>query len=233
MRRYCFFRYDKCLLLVAGMMLMQLPTFTPQAEAQALRIVAGNTFAGSFTGAMLGGAQMALHNDDDLTPLRYGVGFGTLAGLGIGAFDTGREAEYLYGTFRRTRHTGVIIMMDTFLGAATGGVVGMAVALIRKDEIVDGLRYGSGIGAWAGFGFGLIDGFFLSEYDLAEPGYSASLHHQSAGNSAQGLLTLQYGTGISMGFVNPSVYRFPQLKNRQLSVHNNFGLELTNFSVSF
>lgn len=233
MRRTCLPLPEKCLLLTVGMMFISLAWYPPQAEAQALRVVAGNTFAGTATGAMLGGAQMALNNDDDFTPLRYGVGIGTLTGMAIGVYDTGREAEYLYGTFSRTRHTGTIIMMDTFLGAATGAVVGMAVALLRQDEIVKGVQFGAGAGAWAGFGFGLIDGFLLREYEGREPGYVSSVKHQPGSDNVHGLLTLQTNKGLSIGFINPSVYSFPEIQNQQLTIHNSWGLELTNFSILF
>lgn len=206
---------------------------TQQAEAQALRVVASNTFAGTATGAMLGGAQMALNNDDNTMPLRYGVGIGTLAGMAVGVYDTGREAEtILYGTFRSTRHTGTIIMMDTFLGSATGAVVGMAVALLRQDEIVKGVQYGAGAGAWAGFGFGLIDGFFLREYER-ERGYTSAFNHQPGNDSANGLLALQTNSNLSIGFINPSLYSYPEIQNEQLTLKNSWGLELTNISISF
>jgi len=228
----------KCILLIAGFIFASLSWQTQQAEAQALRVVASNTFAGAATGAMLGGAQMALNNDDDTMPLRYGVGIGTLGGMAVGLYDTGREADsILYGTFRSTRHTGSIIMMDTFLGAATGAVVGMAVALLRNDEIVRGVQYGAGAGAWAGFGFGLIDGFFLREYERDRVydrgrGYMSSMNHQ--GNSpANGLLSLQTDSNFSIGFINPSLYSYPELQNEQLKVKNSWGLEVTNISISF
>lgn len=223
----------KCILLIAGFIFASLTWQTPQSEAQALRVVASNTFAGAATGAMLGGAQMALNNDDDTMPLRYGVGIGTLAGMAVGVYDTGREADaILYGTFRSTRYTGTIIMMDTFLGSATGAVVGMAVALLRQDEIVKGVQYGAGAGAWAGFGFGLIDGFFLREYER-ERGYVSS-YSQSPGNDpANGLLRLQTNSNLSIGFINPSLYSYPEIQNEQLTLKNSWGLELTNISISF
>lgn len=215
-------------------MFMSLTWNPPQAEAQALRIVAGNTFAGTATGAMLGGAQMALNNDEDTLPLRYGVGIGTLAGLAVGAYDTGREAEYLYGTFRRTRYTGAIIMMDTFLGAATGAVVGMSIALLRDDdEIVDGLRYGAGAGAWAGFGFGLIDGFLLREYGESDTRYVSSINNHQSSRNVNGLLRLQTNTNLSIGFINPSIYRYPDLQDEQLTIQTSWGLELTNVKMVF
>jgi hypothetical protein len=223
----------KCILLIAGFIFASLSWQTQQAEAQALRVVASNTFAGAATGAMLGGAQMALNNDDDTMPLRYGVGIGTLAGMAVGVYDTGREADaILYGTFRSTRHTGSIIMMDTFLGAATGAVVGMAVALLRQDEIVKGVQYGAGAGAWAGFGFGLIDGFFLREYDR-ERGYVSSFSQTPGKDSANGLLSLQTNSNLSIGFINPSLYSYPDLENERLNIRNSWGVELTNVSVSF
>jgi hypothetical protein len=35
--------------------------------------------------------------------------------------------------------------------------------LISNQPIIDGLQYGSGVGAWAGFGLGLLDSFFIAE----------------------------------------------------------------------
>jgi len=225
--------FKKSIIIFIGIMFTSLTWFMPQTEAQALRVVAGNTFAGTATGAMLGGAQMALNNDVDIMPLRYGVGIGTLTGMAIGVYDTGREAEYLYGTFSRTRYTGTIIMMDTFLGAATGAVVGMAVSLLTQDEIVKGVQYGAGAGAWAGFGFGLIDGFLLREHEERERGYVSSANHRPGNDNANGLITLQTSTGLSIGFINPSVYSLPEIQNEQLTIHNSWGLELTNFSILF
>ncbi len=226
-------QFPKCTLFIIGILFTSFSWNLPQAEAQALKVVAGNTFSGTATGAMLGGAQMALNNDDDYMPLRYGVGIGTLTGMAIGVYDTGREAEYLYGTFSRSRYTGTIIMMDTFLGAATGAVVGMAVSLLTQDEIVKGVQYGAGAGAWAGFGFGLIDGFFLKEYEERETDYVTSVNHQTVNGNANGFLTLQTSTGLSIGFINPSVYSLPEIQNEQLTIHNRWGVELTNFSISF
>ncbi len=226
--------FKKCTLFIVGTMIISLTWNPPQAEAQALKFVAGNTFAGTATGAMLGGAQMALNNDDDYMPLRYGVGIGTLSGMAVGLYDTGREAEYLYGTFRRTRYTGTIVMMDTFLGAATGAVVGMAVSLLSQDEIVKGVQYGSGAGAWAGFGFGLIDGFLLREYENRDSDYASSIiSHQSSRDSVNGLLTLQTNTNLSIGFINPSVFSYPEIQNEQLTTNHSWGLELTNVKIAF
>lgn len=222
----------KCILFIVGIMFTSLTSHAPHAEAQALKVVAGNTFSGAATGAMLGGAQMALNNNDDTLPLRYGVGIGTLTGLAIGVYDTGREAETLYGTFRSSRYTSTIIMLDTFLGSATGAVVGMAVALLRQDEIVKGVQYGAGAGAWAGFGFGLIDGFLLSEYDR-ERGYTSSFNHQPVIDPVNGLLTLQTNSNLSIGFINPSLYSYPEMQNEELTIQNSWGLEVTNVSISF
>jgi len=233
MRRTYFPLRKKYLLLIGGIMFICLTWQPPQAEAQALKVVAGNTFAGTATGAMLGGAQMALNDDDNTMPLRYGVGIGTLAGMAVGVYDTGREAEYLYGTFRRSRYTGTIIMMDTFLGAATGAVVGMAVSLLTQEEIVKGVQYGAGAGAWAGFGFGLIDGFLLREHEERQPGYSSVNHQSGINNNVNGLLTLQTNTNLNIGFFNPSLYSYPEIQNDQLTIHNSWGLELTNISITF
>jgi len=221
----------KCILIIVGIMFTSLTWHTPHAEAQALKVVAGNTFAGAATGAMLGGAQMALNNNDDTLPLRYGVGIGTLTGMAIGVYDTGREAENLYGMFRSARYTSTIIMLDTFLGSATGAVVGMAVALLRQDEIVKGVQYGAGAGAWAGFGFGLIDGFLLSEY--RDRGYTSSFNNQPGIEPVNGLLTLQTNSNLSIGFINPSLYSYPEMQNEELTIQNSWGLEVTKVSISF
>lgn len=234
MRRIHINLLKKFTLLIVGIIFISLTWNPPETEAQALRYVAGNTFSGAATGAMLGGAQMALNNDEDTLPLQYGVGIGTLAGMAVGVYDTGREAEYLYGTFRRTRYTGTIIMMDTFLGAATGAVVGMAVSLLRQDEIVDGVRYGAGAGAWAGFGFGLIDGFLLREYGEGDTRYASSINnHQSNREKVNGLLTLEANKNLSIGFINPSLYRYPELQNEQFTIQQSWGMEVTNLKMVF
>ncbi len=59
------------------------------AQAQNFRIVTVNTFAGALTGTALGGATIALQNksDVDYYPLQFGVGMGTIFGLGVGFYD--------------------------------------------------------------------------------------------------------------------------------------------------
>lgn len=136
-------------------------------QAQTKELLAGNVLNGAITGTLLGAATMGLNNSDDLTPLRIGLGSGILGGAGIAAYDMitlpKGQQFYISGIFNDGRNSSVIILLDTFYGAAGGAVLGSAVMLISNQPIIDGLQYGSGVGAWAGFGLGLLDSFFIAE----------------------------------------------------------------------
>ncbi|MEX2436152.1 MAG: hypothetical protein WD735_05655, partial [Balneolaceae bacterium] len=136
-------------------------------QAQTKELLAGNVLNGAITGTLLGAATMGLNNSDDLTPLRIGVGSGILGGAGIAAYDLitlpKGQQFYISGIFNDGRNSSVLILLDTFYGAAGGAVLGSAVMLISNQPIIDGLQYGSGVGAWAGFGLGLLDSFFIAE----------------------------------------------------------------------
>jgi hypothetical protein len=136
-------------------------------QAQTKELLAGNVLNGAITGTLLGAATIGLNNSDDLTPLRIGVGSGILGGAGIAAYDLitlpKGQQFYISGIFNDGRNSSVLILLDTFYGAAGGAVLGSAVMLISNQPIIDGLQYGSGVGAWAGFGLGLLDSFFIAE----------------------------------------------------------------------
>src|SRR5699024_11980513 len=88
-------------------------TGKPQTtKAQSIKLVGQNTLNGAITGALLGGATMALQNSDDFAPLRVGVGVGTLYGIGLGIIDISRISKgqkfYLSGAFNDATNSAVI-----------------------------------------------------------------------------------------------------------------------------
>jgi len=141
-----------------------------KAAAQTINTLGENTLNGALTGTLLGGASMALTNDTDFYPLQVGLGLGTLYGLGIGAFDllkTGGNPTVVSGIFNNGNNSTIIVLLDTFYGAAAGAVVATSVMLVANEPLVQGLQYGAGAGAIAGFGFGLFDTFVLANRSTA------------------------------------------------------------------
>lgn len=137
-----------------------------KATAQTINILGENTLNGALTGTLLGGASMALTDDTKFYPLRVGLGLGTLYGLGMGAYDllqTGGNPGIVSGIFNDGRNSTIIVLLDTFYGAAAGAVVATSVMLVANEPLVQGLQYGAGAGAFAGFGFGLFDTFVLAD----------------------------------------------------------------------
>lgn len=170
-------------------------TFQTNAKAQTGALLGGNVLNGALTGTALGAATMALNNSDDFAALRVGLGAGILGGTGMALYDvvtlpSGQEF-FISGTFNDGNNSSIIILLDTMYGAAGGAVLGSAIMLIGNQPVVDGIQYGAGLGAWAGFGFGLIDSFALSErnrdfmassflqrnavFELSEAGYDIDL----------------------------------------------------------
>lgn len=130
-------------------------------------LIGGNIVNGAVTGAILGTATMGLQNDSDWTPLRVGVGAGLLGGAGLAIYDVATLPQgqqfFISGTFNDGTNTSVIILLDTVYGAGLGATMGAAVALISNSSFLDGVKYGASAGAWAGFGYGLVDAFVLAE----------------------------------------------------------------------
>lgn len=142
-------------------------TVSEKSSAQTGQLLGGNVLNGALTGTALGAATMGLQNSSDFAPLRVGLGAGILAGAGVAVHDIvtlpqGQEF-FISGMFNDGNNSSVIILLDTFYGAAGGAILGSAVMLIGNKPIVDGLQYGSSIGTWAGFGLGLFDSFFYAE----------------------------------------------------------------------
>lgn len=149
------------------LLLLILSLYLSETKAQTIEILGGNILNGAVTGSILGAATMGLQDSNDLTPLRIGVGVGTIAGAGIAIYDVASlprgEQLFISGVFNDGTNTSIIILLDTFYGAAAGAVMASAGMLIANRPIVDGLQYGSSIGAWIGFGFGLIDAFSIAQ----------------------------------------------------------------------
>jgi hypothetical protein len=182
-----------------------------KANAQGLRIIASNTAMGALNGAMLGGASMALFNNDDVRPLRFGVGFGTLAGLGLGIYDFSQSQGGIYtidGVFNSANYTSQIILMDTFYGAVIGTLVGVAITFIMDDKVIYGIQYGVGAGTWAGFAFGLVDAFAISR-GPREFRYEDFNDYSSSPARQHGFLQLQVNSGNSIGIGDVAFGRFP------------------------
>ncbi|MDG5767363.1 hypothetical protein QA596_07800 [Balneolales bacterium ANBcel1] len=229
----------KSALLMAVFFLFHVATH-PVAEAQNLRIVSINTLTGSLTGTALGGATMALQNKSDIDyyPLRFGLGMGTIFGLGVGLYDLSQSTGsqyYVDGLLAAGNTSGTIILMDTFYGAATGVIVGTAITLMTNSEIIKGVQYGAGTGAWFGFAFGLVDAFVLStpgSFDSFYDSYTQFRPGQSAGST--GLITLESDNSTyRAGFLQPTLLHTLSLDSYGgVSYRTGFGIELTRIRVS-
>lgn len=202
------------------------------AQAQ-IKIFFGDLLNGAVNGLALGGATMALQNTDDWVPLRVGLGVGILYGAGVGIYDVSRVPKgqplYISGTFNSGHNSSIIVLLDTFYGAAAGAALGAAVTLISGNEFIKGLQYGSGAGAWIGFGFGLIDSFVLSQ---GPEDLMASL--QSSGSTVNGLIRYSPpSTGLKIGLIHPTLMTQPVVKQQIIQAQYSFGIEVVNLRVDF
>jgi hypothetical protein len=175
-------------------------TLSSGAFAQAMKVTAANTGLGALNGALLGLGAMGLSgNTEDLTPLRVGVGFGTLYGLGMGIYDVTSHTingvtSTKYGMLHSSEYSAMIPMFDTVYGGATGAVVGMAVSLINGTSIRKGFVNGGSVGLFGGFLFGITDVLYFSQTrtnSLFEPGSSGS---------NDGFVTMTFGEQSALSF---------------------------------
>ena len=138
-----------------------------RSQAQSVELIGGNIINGAVTGSILGVATMGLKNSSDFSAFRIGLGGGILYGTGIAIYDVATvprgQRFFISGLLNDGENSSIIILLDTVYGAAVGVTLGSAFALIGNKPITDALQYGAGTGAWAGFGFGLIDAFILAE----------------------------------------------------------------------
>lgn len=199
-------------------------------KAQSIELLAGNVLNGAMNGVLLGGATMALQNSNDFEPARVGVGLGILYGMGTGIYDISTvsigDQFYISGMFNDGTNSTIIVLLDTFYGAAAGAVISTSVSLIANESILDGLQYGTSAGAWVGFGFGLIDSFML-----------AKRHHDiqavpAPSNQASGLIRYSNRkNNVAVGMFNPSVYSYRHISGRNIGIRHTAGIELINLSI--
>lgn len=200
------------------------------ATAQSIELLAGNTLNGAVNGVVMGASVMAVTNNPDFAPLRVGAGLGTLYGIGTGAFDiskSGGQKLLVTGSFNDGNNSSIIVLLDTFYGAAAGAVVATAVMLVADEPLVNGLQYGAGVGAWVGFGFGLFDAFVLSERITASNNVAAAT---TQSNSANGLVALNFDNGKSIGFLSPG---FISTYNSDFNKDLTTTLQVVNVKFSF
>lgn len=219
----------KASLIFATVLVITLSFFT-STKAQTVELLAGNILNGAVQGTLLGGATMALSNSNDFASLRVGVGLGTLYGIGMGAYDitTGSGQEVLVsGLFNDGNNSSIIVLLDTFYGAALGSIVVVAVTLVANEPIVSGLQYGAGIGAWAGFGFGVFDTFVLAEHTFA-PIAAANINR-----NASGLIGMNFENNSSFGFFNPTLIQTSQVTGTDISTTIKPAVEMVNFRLNF
>jgi len=202
---------------------------TIPGKSQSIELLGGNALNGAINGVMLGGATMALENTNDLEAIRIGVGAGALYGISVGIYDVTQvskgEKFFISGTFNDGNNSTIIVLLDTIYGAAAGAVVATSVTLIINDPIGDALQYGSGIGAWIGFGFGLFDSFVLAE----RPG---DYINQGSTDQTGGLLNF---TGrdnyVNINVVNPRYYSFREITDTGIRVKHSLGVDFLNLKV--
>tara|TARA_R110000868_G_scaffold383578_13_gene650830 strand:+ start:59043 stop:59711 length:669 start_codon:yes stop_codon:yes gene_type:complete len=205
---------------------------TPTAKAQTVQLLAGNTLNGAMNGTLLGGASMAItNNSDDFYPLQVGLGLGTLYGIGMGGYDIvkgGGKEILVSGLFNDGNNSSIIVLLDTFYGAAAGSIIVTSVMLVANRPLIDGLQYGAGIGAWVGFGFGLFDTFILAKTATSP---LAKLYQPT--NNANGIVGLDLNNGTSLGFMNPSILQTIELTPTSFNRSFSPSVELVNVKISF
>lgn len=216
------------LLFISAIFVSGLPQKT---NAQSIKVVGQNTLNGAINGVLLGGATMALQDNDEFGPMRVGLGTGTLYGIGVGIHDVSLidkgQQFYLSGTFNDATNSSIIPLLDTIYGAAGGALIASSVALIIKEPLTEALQYGSGIGAWAGFGFGLVDAFFLAE----GPDFTQV---SSAGSSnVDGFITYEnQSKSVEIGMINPEMFKQTHISANSLTTSWKPSVTVMNLSVN-
>lgn len=205
--------------------------FSEQAKAQTIKVVGSNALNGTMNGVILGGATMALQNSDDFAPVRIGIGLGALYGIGIGVYDVTRtssgEQLIVSGLFNDGTNTSIIVLLDTFYGAAAGAIIATSVTLIAKEPVLNGLQYGSSAGAWIGFGFGIFDAFVLSKKATNTQSYASS------SKSVNGLITLEDSSSkIQAGFLAPGYTTLTSINKKSIQLEHSFKLDVLNLRIN-
>lgn len=203
------------------------------SQAQSIELVAGNTLNGAMNGVLLGGATMALQNTDDFEPVRVGLGAGTLYGIGVGIYDVTKtdpgQQFYISGSFNDGTNSSIIVLLDTIYGATGGALIGSSIALILKQPLVDALQYGSGTGAWVGFGFGLFDSFVLAK----GPNYSQQSVSLPQSN-VSGLLTYSNASrSVEVGLVSPNIVQQKEFSRQTLKTTYSPSVQVIQLNLDF
>lgn len=197
-------------------------------KAQSAQLIGGNMLNGAVTGSILGVATMGLQNSNDFTPLRIGLGAGVIGGTGIAIYDISTLPQgqqfYISGLFNDGTNSSIIILLDTLYGATVGAALGSAIMLIGNQSILDGLQYGTSAGAWAGFGFGLVDSFILAEKN------SDFVANRFSNQSS--LLEIQ-GKHQSLSLIQPDLIQFTKASENTLSSEVALSINLFSFKKSF
>lgn len=216
------------LLLAVLLLLSARPSESP---AQSVELLGGNFLNGAINGVALGGATMALKNTTSFEPLRIGAGAGMLYGIGVGVYDITLvpAGGYFYksGTFNDGTNSSILLLLDTIYGAATGAAVGTSISLLSRSDVVYGLRMGVGWGAWAGFGFGMVDSFVLAKGpgEFREPA--------ATGGTAGGLLRYAPdGSPYAVSLINPILYHWKSLDASGLRHRLEPGIQLMNLRMA-
>ncbi len=217
--------------LFSLLFLFTLSTFSSYSKAQTVELLAGNTLNGAMNGVILGGASMALSNSNDFYPLQVGLGLGTLYGIGMGAYDIiqgGGKEILVSGLFNDGSNSSIIVLLDTFYGAAAGSIIVTSVMLVANEPLIDGVQYGAGIGAFIGFGFGVFDTFFLANRTTST---LAGVYQPNT--KANGLLGIGFENGTSVGLVNPTLFNSLDLTRSSFGNSVKPAVEFVNLRVNF
>lgn len=219
--------------ILTGLLFCLLISFSgnQSSNAQTIELLAGNTLNGTVNGTLLGGATMALNGSTNFDALRIGVGAGTLYGIGVGVYDitsTAGQQLIVSGLFNDGNNTSIIVLLDTFYGAAAGAIIASSIMLIAEEPIIDGLRYGAASGAWIGFGVGLVDAFVLAERMTPSSAYL-----QKPTNVANGLVGIQFNDKNSIGLVEPNFTTTYKINNSGLYREFKPSVNLINYTFNF
>lgn len=202
------------------------------ANAQALKVAAGNTLIGTANGAVIGLSVMGLSNSTDFTPIRFGIGAGTLYGLGVGAYDVskmdGLGFYYVEGLFNSTEYTSLIVLLDTFYGGVTGSVLGLGIALMANENVGRYIQYGASMGSMAGFAFGLVDAFYFSN---SSGSFSYNLQYEDY-QHVDGMIVLG-NNNLSLGLVQPTLYETKNFSTGYATRDLKAGLQLAHLKLFF
>lgn len=197
-----------------------------------MELLAGNTLNGAMNGVLLGGATMALQNSDDFGPVRVGLGSGTLYGIGMGVNDISQTSKgqqfYTSGTFNDGTNTSILLLLDTIYGAAGGAVIASSISLIFQKPLAQALQYGTGTGAWIGFGFGIMDAFVFSE----GPDYSQQNLSQSY-NNVSGLFTYSNASqSLKVGMLSPEMVVQKELSSNSFAMNYKPSLNVLEMKIN-